>query len=291
MIFASLSLALSPLPACNPLPGWETVADAADGKFLIFGETHGSVESAGAVADYVCAASETRSILLAIEFNSASDEGFRAAWAGPHDEFRARMLEHVPEWKGRPDGVASVAMLDMLDSLHALKEAGHKIDLTAFNGARDDAQRAAFAHLPAQEPHEAAQATNIRTAAQQGAYHQTVILVGSLHARQERVEMGRDPWRAMAMFLAAPEDIVSLQMAWDGGASWSCQMAADANIEPGKPITQDMIECKAFPTGPSAKGAAGRGMGFYEEPFGDDAYDGYYHLGTIEASPPAFPAD
>lgn len=292
MIIASLSLALaSPLPACAPMQGWEEVAEAADGKFLIFGEMHGSAQSPQAVAEYICAASQTRSILLAIEFSSTSDEGFRAAWAGPHDEFRDRMLDHVPEWKGRPDGVGSVAMLDMLVRLHALKEAGRPIDLTSFNGARDQAQREAFAHLPAQEPHEAAQAANIRQASERGAYHQTVVLVGNLHARKQPVDMGPEPWRPMGMFLAAPEHIVSLQMAWDGGASWSCQMAADAAIEPGQPITDDMIECRAFPTGSAKRGAPGEGMGFYPEPFEDGAYDGYFHLGTIDASPPAFPDD
>lgn len=292
MIIASLMAALAaPLPPCDPLPGWEEVAEAADGKFLIFGEMHGSAQSPQAVADYICAASKTRSILLAIEFNSTSDAGFQAAWDGPNSEFRDRMLEHVPEWKGRPDGVGSVAMLEMLDRLHALKEAGRKIDIVAFNGARDAEQREAYAHLPAQEPHEAAQASNIRAAAERGAYHQTVVLVGNLHARQAPVAIGPEPWRPMGMFLAAPQDIVSLQMAWDGGASWSCQMAADADLEPGKPITQDMVECRAFPTGPAPRGAPGEGMGLYGEPYEDGAHDGYYHLGTITASPPAFPAD
>lgn len=276
-------------PVCDPLPGWEVIAEAADGKFLIFADQHGTVEAPAALGEYFCAASQGRSLLLALEYSSPFDEAFRAVWAGPHEGFRERMAS-IEEWQGRSDGVASIAMLDMLERLHALKVAGRKIDIAVFNGPRDEAQAAMFSHLPSQEPHEAAQAANIRAAAMRGDYHQTIVLVGPAHA-QKSINFPGQPnaFRSMAMFLASPDNVISLAMTHHGGESWSCQLAADAQIVPGQPVTDDMVDCNAHPSGPAAADPdRERSMAFLP----DDrrgTWDGYFHLGTITASPPARP--
>ncbi|MCM8556543.1 hypothetical protein [Sphingomicrobium sediminis] len=285
--------AASPASDCNPLPGWETVAQAADGKFLIFGESHGTAESPAAVAEYICAISETRSVLLAIEFNATSDDAFREVWNGPHEGFRERMIKTVGEWTGREDGVASVAMLDMLERLHALKSAGRDIDITSFNGSKNETQRRALASLPAQEPHEASQALNIRAAADRGKYDQVVVLVGELHSRQSAVSMGGEPFRPMAAILDAETNVVSLYMIHGPGETWSCQLAIDPEDmpPPGTPITDDMIACAAHPT--PANHAGDRAPGFHlidgENALPD--FDGVFHVGPVTASPPASSAD
>lgn len=292
-MFTSLALSLAVAAAgpdkCDPLPGWETIAEAADGKFLILGDQHGTVEAPAALAEYVCAASDGRSLLVALELASPLDPAYRAAWNGPHEGFRGRILA-IDEWAAREDGVTSTAMLDMLERLHALKSAGRQIDIAAFNGARDEAQRAQFSHLPSQEPHEASQAANIRAAATRGAYHQTIVFVGPAHAQKAINYPGQSrEFRSMAMLIAARENVISLAMTHHGGESWSCQLAADAELVPGEPVTDDMIDCGAHPLGPAAADPdRQRSMAFLPDDR-RDAWDGYYHLGVVTASPPARP--
>src|SRR3546814_20260999 len=90
-------------------------------------------------------------------------------------------------------------MFALLVRLHGLKEAGVAVDVAAFNGMRDDAQRARLAGLPGQGPHEAAQAENIRDAAAAGDYDRLLILVGSFHARKSTGGAGDDRFEHMAM--------------------------------------------------------------------------------------------
>ncbi|AWW73618.1 hypothetical protein CD351_04150 [Erythrobacter sp. KY5] len=288
---SALSLALtavlasgSPGAACDPLPGWEAVASEARGKYLVLGESHGTLEAPAATAEYVCAVAEDGPVLLAIEFSSPDNDGFQRAWAKPHDEFRTALFAEVPDWGARQDGVASLAMLEMLERLHALKEAGRDIDIVAFNGANGDAQRAAFAGLPGQEPHEAAQAANIREAAQSRDYAHVVVLVGGFHAEKLPAVLGQTPTRPMANLLAPANRVVSLVMHSDGGESWSCQLAIGADFDPTEPVTSDMVSCKAHPAGPSRPPMErGFHLSKVTEP---QSYDGVFALGKISASPP-----
>lgn len=280
-----LALALSlQAPACAPMPGWEAVAGEALGNYLVLGESHGSSEAPAAVAEYACAVASDGPVLVAIEFDSAANAGWQRAWNAPHSEFRKMLFAEISEWGRRSDGVASVAMLALVERLHALKSAGADIDLVAFNGARNDAQRAAFAELPGQESHEAAQAANIREAAQARDYAHVVVLVGNLHARKSPVSVAGQTFRPMAMLLAEPHRVISLTMHTDGGETWNCQLAEDALPEPGKPITDDMLDCSAHAIGASR---SDRARGFHlDATLAADVYDGVFALGPVSASPP-----
>lgn len=272
------------LSECEPLPGWEDVAARSRGGYLVLGENHGSREAPAATGELVCILARDGPVLLAIEFAASSNGAWQTAWAAPHAQFRQRLLDLVPAWGSRKDGVASVAMLAMVEGLHALKEAGAPIDIVAFNGASDDAQIAAFAELPGQQPHEAMQAANIRKAAQRREYAHVVVLVGSLHASKARTRVRGIEIRPMAMLLAAPERVVALGMNTQGGTSWSCRLDEDAQLVPGAPITDDMIECGSHrqaadlpPLAPGFHFAASRR---------DGRYDGVFAVGPVTASPP-----
>ena len=267
---------------CHPLPGWEAIANEAQGKYLIFGETHGSSESPEAVAEYVCAVADSGPVLVALEFSSETDPAWQRAWAAPHEEFRETLLDEVSDWGERRDGVASAAMLAMVERLHALKTAGRDIDIVAFNGARSDAQRAAFAPLPGQEPHEAAQAANIRAASLQRRYAHVVVLAGNLHATKMPLTVRETSVRPMAMLLAEPGRVVSLDMHGEGGTTWSCQLVTEP--KPGEPVTDDMVECRDFPIGASRPA---RTRGFHLDPaMAEWGFDGVFALGPVSASPP-----
>lgn len=280
-----LALLLSALsPGCAPLPGWEEVAARAEGHYLIFGELHGTEQSPAVVGEYVCAVSRDASVLVAVELSAVFDEGLQRAWRAPEGAFRSVLLAEVKEIATRHDGLGIAAMVAMLERLHRLKNAGRAISVVAFNGAKDEAQARRFADLPGQEPHESAQAENIRAAAEAGDFDHVVVLVGGLHARKRPVGFDGPTWRPMAMILSEENKVLSLEMAYSGGSAWTCELRQDAVREPGQPITDGMVECAARPV---------RGRPEHGEPrmqldrAEDPANDGFYALGEVSASPPA----
>jgi hypothetical protein len=230
-------------------------------------------------------------VLLAVEHSSVYDSGWQEAWALPKEQFRDALLQHG--WQGREDGVASIAMLDLIVRAHALKEGGAQIGIVAFNGARDDDQRTRFADLPSQGPHEAAQAENIADAATRGGYDTVVVLVGSLHAMKTPTSIGGPPFDPMAARLAGYGPLVSLVMKHGGGSSWSCQLSDDAQFVPGQPLPENAVVCADHPAGASDR-LEGNPFVSLSMPEGDAKngfYDGFFWLGPISASPPAFSAE
>jgi hypothetical protein len=278
--------------ACTAPYGWADVLEQ-NPRFVVFGEGHGTNESPDFVARLVCAeAVRGQSLLLAIEHAADQNAALQKAWAGPGEGLVAALPELG--WRGRKDGVASEAMLRLVLSAHALKREGAAIDIVAFNGARDEAQYRRFADLPAQGPHEAAQAENIAEAAALASYDRVIVLVGNLHAQITPYSPsgGGDAFEPMAMRLAAHGRVISLNMQDAGGASWSCRLSPDVKRVPGEPVTSDMIRCAAYEDKATAT--------YDRPPFidisqsGAEAAAGRFHgtfwLGPITASPPAFPA-
>lgn len=274
---------------CAVPPGWSAVA-ARKTRFVIFGETHGTRESPGFVAATACGlASRGKRVLVAVELNSNQDALLQAAWALPAARFPAALLRIG--WEGRKDGVGSQAMFELMVGLHRLKERGRRIDIVTFNGARDDAQRERFKHLPGQGPHEAAQAENIRRAADAGRYDHVLVLVGNLHARKQPVARGEVTFEPMAMRLAPAASITSLNMAGAGGTQWNCRLKPGLKLQPGQPLPPDSMDCGSH--------ASRRHADLRRPPFVelgalpgseiDPAYDGFYWVGPVTGSPPAVP--
>ncbi len=290
MVFAGCLALLSGSASaeCSPLPGWEAVSKAAEGKFLIFGEIHGTEQSPTAFGEYVCAVSGDEPVLVAVELSAFYNEGLQTAWQASPKEFRAALLDKVEELQKRIDGVGSVSMISMLTKLHALKADGADIDIVAFNGARDAAQLEKFSDLPGQEPHESAQAYNIRIAAAERDYRHVVVLVGGVHAAKHEFSFGGEPWKAMALKLAPDDEVISLVQRDSGGDAWNCRMPDEVD---GEHLKAEDIQCAPFETF-ADDGIDGEArMAFWaENDTVDERYDGYFFLGPTTASPPAFSA-
>ncbi len=280
---------------CSPLQGWEAIRDKSENGFLIFGESHGTEQSPEAFTEYVCAISKPNgdetgnSVLIAIEFNSQDDALFRKVWEASEDDFIDVMSDSISDWKDREDGVASRAMLACLKRLHTLKSHGHNIDITAFNGAKNDEQREKFKHLKGQGPHEAAQAENIRNAAQKDHYDHVVILVGSLHAQKTSENWGSGNFSPMAMKLSETERVISLYLHHSGGTNWGCFLKNFNHDENHDDIKIEDIICKESDTKTNAQNIGGTPrMALWSKD--DEAYnpsfDGYYFVGNISASKP-----
>ncbi|HEX8062893.1 MAG TPA: hypothetical protein VF535_06725, partial [Allosphingosinicella sp.] len=186
--------------ACSVPEGWSRVA-ARKTPYIIFGEVHGTRESPAFVEATACGlAAKGARVLVGVEHNATDDPALQAAWSLPDAQFPAAL--RALGWAGRKDGVASQAMFELLLRLHRLKERGRRIDVVAFNGARDAEQRERFKDLPGQGPHEAAQAENVRRAAEAKRYDHVLVLVGNLHARKQPVTRGGMSFEPMAMRLA-----------------------------------------------------------------------------------------
>jgi hypothetical protein len=262
---------------------------ARDPDFVVFGELHGTVETPALIARIVCAeAIQGRRVLLAVEHSSWQNAAWQTAWALPHDAFSAALPDLG--WRGRDDGVASKAMLALVTGAHALKDRGAVIDIVAFNGARDDAQRDRFAELPAQGPHEAAQAENIAEAAAAKDYDRVIVLVGKLHAEIAPLSIGGQDFDPMAVRLRAYGSVLSLGMRHAGGEAWSCQLPPGTKLALGQQVTSGMIICAASRAGP--EGASDRGphitIGKPGDPQLERRFDGTFWVGPISASLPAF---
>lgn len=279
--WGSAALAQCSLPA-----GWDTVV-GTQAHYVVFGELHGSAETPAAVGQIACAlADRDKPVLVAVEL--ADNAGLQRAWSEPQPRFAAAALQAMPEWKTRNDGVTSQAMLDMLTALHALKDAGRKVDVIAFNDTAK-ARSTRFKDLPGQGPHEAGQAENIRAADAARAYDRVLVLVGNYHARKRLIAPGGVSYEPMAMRLAEPARIVSVYVANSGGQTWTCIMKG--GIRPKGPMTDAMVDCGPHPvgtvqdwTGPqrivATNGVEGPG-----NPAG--AYDATLLIGPVTASPPA----
>jgi hypothetical protein len=271
--------------------GWETVTKD-DPRYIVFGELHGIVESPAFVGDVACAlAGKDDRLLVAFELGSDQNDALQKAWQGPHDRFADAVLAGMPDWMRRSDGVTSEAMLALLVRLHALKNAGAAIEVVAFNGPRDEEQKARFADLPLQGPWEAAQAENIRMAADACDYDRVLVLVGNIHAQRRPFERQDGSFEPMAMRLARSGKLVSLELIYGEGTHWGCRLRpgvtlvnGPSDIKPG-----DMV-CAGYLFSGRAGISGERRVGFWPTEWqveGDTAYDGYAWVGPAHASPPA----
>lgn len=277
-------------PNCTLSAGWAEV-ERRKPRYVVFGELHGTEESPAFVGNLACAlAVKGERLLVAVEHNAEYDAAFQAAWRLPPAQFTAELQK--AGWAGRNDGVASKAMLQMLVRLHALKQRGRSINIVAFNGARDDAQRARLSDLPGQGPHEAAQAENIRTAANARPYDRVLILVGNIHARKLPVDFRGVQFKPMVMQLAPAETIVALNMRTADGSSWGCRLKQGLTPEKGKPLPQGAITCGPYPMKEQLDlhQAPFVALGDFPQEKSDGNYDGFFWLGTVHASAPAVPA-
>ena len=271
--------------SCSMPSGWNDIA-LRKPRFVVFGEVHGTQEAPELVGRVACAlAMQGKSVLVAVEHDVSFDPAYQAAWRQPPETFAAGLLQ--AGWKGSRDGKGSVAMLNMLKQLHQLAWQGRAIRLTAFDGERDNAQHRKFSTLPGQGPREAAQADNIRIAADAGSYDFVLVLTGNVHARKQPFERGGTAVEPMAMHLARVGLMVTLDARYSGGSAWTCGLKPGMRPEPGKPISNDAIECAVHPLGTQPDLGQTPFLSLAASSDADDAYDGFFWLGTTHGSPPA----
>lgn len=270
--------------ACTLPTGWRQI-DAGRPRFVIFGETHGTRESPALVGEVACALSRRgKPVLVAVKLDASTNVRLQELWQSPVSGFRERVIRDLPGFAGRLDGVGSEAMLDLIDGLHALSKSGRKIDVVAFNGARDAAQAQRWSRLPHQAAHEAEQAENIATAAEEKPRDTVLVLVGNAHAQKGPIEFSGLRYEPMAMRLVASGPIVSLNEIYASGTTWNCLIRRSSGDKGAAGTTSD---CGNHNIG-SHLSPPKTQVGFWTSPQQgwNAGYDGYYWFPVVHGAPP-----
>lgn len=268
--------------ACSLPTGWREI-DARRPRFVIFGETHGTQESPAMVGQVACAlSSRGQPVVVAVELDASSNPELQQLWKSPVPGFRERIVRELPGFAGRLDGIGSEAMLDLIDKLHALSKAGKRIDIVAFNGARDASQERRWSSVPHQAAHEAEQAENIAAAAAAKPHDVVLVLVGNAHAQKRPIESSDLRYEPMAMRLAGSGSIVSLNEIYSSGTTWNCLIRRPSSDTTG--MTSDCGSHKIGSDLPPPKTQ----LGFWASPQQgwNAGYDGYYWFPVVHGAPP-----
>ena len=253
---------------CQTPEGWRTIADSARGKILFFSELHGTEEGPEMVGQYACAvAAEGKPVVVALEFsadyNDALQKGLEAD--DPADIWR----EGIWDWS-RPledrDGRTSQAMFALMLQLKKYRDDGLPIDVTFVEVSGVEAEPLIKKYGLNFREH--ASSRNLKRL--QSEYENIIMMTGNLHGSRAEISLG-DTTITPAAFLLG-DAALSLKMTYDGGTAWN-------NIGDGGKVNK----LKASP-GPTTPGIQSFGL---DDSFGP-RYDGYYHLATATASPPAF---
>ena len=287
-VLAVAAIAAEPGSQCSLPPGWAAI-EAKKPHFIVFGEEHGTRESPELVGRVACAlARRGKRLLVAVELSASTDPELQRLWKTPAKDFSQRIVAELPGFAERQDGVGSGAMLALLERLHSLHTVGFRIDVVAFNSFRDPAQEKRWRKLPAQGPHEAAQAENIADAAVGKQYDHVLVLAGSLHAKRRPIHWEKVAFEPMALRLARAGTLLSLKQGHGSGTTWNCVLKSGVKRHADEPITDDMIDCGAHGVAPpESDGSVRVGLGAPAGEKGDPAYDGYYWFPVVHASPPA----
>lgn len=261
MISALLaSVALAQTAACAPPAGAEQLWSADGPRFVVVGEIHGTNETPAAFGELICAASEHRPVVAALELPDLMQPQLDAALDAPDEASAKAALAGT--WFLNPridDGRTSKAMLALLNRLRVLKASGRDVVIHAFVPSLPHVIGVGQAYS------ELHMATKLSSAAYAYPDAQILVLVGNVHAGKILSDNSRVGLPALAHL--PPEDVISLRVSFQGGEAWNCREIC--GVHPMTP-THD----------PDLRGVVMQSID-------DGAYDGLLALGPSTASPQA----
>ena len=213
MLIATLLAALLGEPhGCFAPTGAETLIKDRQTRIVAIGEVHGTNEAPTAFGAWVCTVSDTRPVVVGLEYEDSAQPAFEA-WmsSGGTDADRRALLASTAFTRRFEDGRSSRAMLELMEHLRVLKASGRDLKVVAFRPSTPPPE--GFD----QNYGELAMAQALSAAAQSNPDALVMVLVGRFHASQQVVGTLRP---ALAHF---PEkDVVSIAFEPQGGRMWSC---------------------------------------------------------------------
>ena len=261
MLIATLMAAFFVGPyGCSAPTGTGTLIEDSQARIVAIGEVHGTSEAPEAFGNWVCTVSDTRPVVVGLEYEDSAQPAFEA-WLNSRgtDADRQALLSSTAFTRRFEDGRSSVAMFELLEHLRRLKASGRDLTVVAFRPS---------AQLPEgfdQNYGELAMAQALSSIAQSKPDALVMILVGRFHASQQVAGTLRP---ALAHF--PEEDILSIALQPQGGRMWSC--GGDGPVpECGE---KDMTGTDEGQRGIRRSESAG-------------PFDAWLALGPTKASPPA----
>jgi len=226
---------------------------------LLLGDLHGTREIPAFVGRLVAAVAEREPVVLALEIAPAAAPSLQPFLASDGSAAMRRQLLADPWWQAPyQDGRRSVAAAELLETIRALRAAGRPIEVVAIDDSSQDA-----------EAREAAMAGNVIAARRAHPDAALIVYAGNLHTGKREVAF-RPGFAWMAMRVAAAGiPLISLDERHTDGTAWICRDAVAEHCGVGF--------------------VAGRGpeLGLRLEPARSGAYDGWFGVGAVTASPPA----
>ncbi|MBZ4415871.1 hypothetical protein [Myxococcus sp. RHSTA-1-4] len=239
------------------------------GLTLLIGEQLGSREAPAVVGNVVCQTAEAgHAVVLGLSIPRTEQERLERYLASPGAPVDQDALLEGRFWQ-RPyqDGRSSRAIFDLIDRVRAMRAAGLRVTLVAYDTdvASGSERDAALAKVWAD-----------RRAAHPDEVH--VVLAGNTHTRT----VAGTPWdqnfKPMASHLNQGR-LVVLEMSYAQGTRWGC----DLN-RAGK------LQCGYIGASPSERVAAEAGQTPFVRPFETPTPEGYHGLLYVGALTPSLPA-
>ncbi|KQY82517.1 MULTISPECIES: hypothetical protein [unclassified Brevundimonas] len=261
-LFAAASLLAAQPADCSPPAGTDALL-AMPQRYIVVGESHGTVETPAAFAQMACAAAEKGPVTIALELPTVMQPQLDAFLAAPDEATAVEALSGTHFLNPRMnDGRSSQAMLAMLLSVRQLRADGRDVAFHAFQPSTPRQRDLTQAWYELDMGHALAGAIYARPQSK------VLVLVGNLHARKTGFPRFPDVGVPAAGHLPAA-DVLTLKVAQQGGTEWNCQSACGTN--PSRAVVD--IDLR----------------GVRLEPTDDGAYDGVLALGPSTASPPVVP--
>lgn len=258
MIAIALAAALS---ACAPPPGTDMLL-ARPERVIVVGEIHGTAEAPRAIGEIACAASKQGPVVVALELEDTLQPALDAFVAAPDAASAFASLEGSSLLdRAVQDGRTSEGLLALLNRVRELKAAGRDIAVHPFqplSSPRGAGLDQAWYEL--NMGYLLGQARHGRPDAR------VIALTGNIHAQKTPFARYPDIGVPATGHLPARETL-SLKIAQQGGASWSC----------------GPDECGVSPAMASYDPDA---RGVIWTPAEDGGFDGVLALGPWTASPP-----
>jgi len=224
----AVAVAVSALPAlaaaaCPSLAGAAPVLARKGVHFIILGEKHGTVGVPQLFGDLVCHAARRGPVVVALEFGESATGRIRryVASNGSDEDRRALLADDL--WDPRyADGRSSTAMLDLVDRLRQLRQAGADIRIYCSQPESES--------LAPQWYDELARADGWARIAAENPGVPVLILVGTAHAAlHDNARLGFLP----AAGHLRPADVIAIGPTDEGGSAWSLRVLPSGEPDMG----------------------------------------------------------
>jgi len=246
--------------ACNPYAGWEALAEKATTHVIMFGEVHGTNETADAIGSFLCELIAKKvPVKFGVETSHEQSPALDAAFTWPIN--RQNVLEAGPDMWPIHDGRSSQAVYDLLSRLLKWRYEGADISIFSYDAGHHE--KVSRTTAMAREVDKALKGYN-------GA---VVLFAGDFHTVLNAPDSGKIGGSLANEVKERP--VIALKMRHLGGEIYARVSFGGAEAVSQKvawpPRMPVQAPSRSFDLTPTTK------------------QSGFFYTGPLTASPPAFP--